>query len=109
MAPRKDPKFMLLAWSALVESSAGVDPLGLALRVGARLTSQLLFCITSITPRARYFSFLPWCISDYRSREAARKGARGLRRGIQIREHALVLGCVLHHEGETCAGGALTG
>lgn len=109
MAARKNPKPILLAWSALVESSAGVDPLGLALRVGAGLTSELLHCITSITPRARYFSFLPWCISDYRSREADQKGARGLRRAIQIREHALVLGCVLHHEGEACVGGALTG
>ena len=109
MVARKDPKPILLAWSTLVESSAGVDPLGLALRVGARLTSELLHCITSITPRARYFSFLPWCISDYRSREAAHKGARGLRRAIQVREHALVLGCVLHHDGEACVGGALTG
>jgi hypothetical protein len=109
MGARKDAKPILLVWSALVESSAGVDPLGLALRVGARLTSELLHCITSITPRARYFSFLPWCISDYRSREAGRKGARGLRRAIQIREHALVLGCVLHHEGVACDGGALTG
>lgn len=109
LAAQKKSQQVLLAWSALVDSSAGVDPLGLALRVGARLTSELLHCITSITPRARYFSFLPWCISDYRLHEAGRKGARGLRRAIEIREHALVLGCVLHHDGESCEGGALTG
>jgi hypothetical protein len=105
----KDAKPILLAWSALVESSAGNDPLGLALRVGARITSQLLHCVTSITPRARYFSFLPWCIQDYKTREAGTKRARGLRGGIEMREHALVLGCVLHHEGQACLGGALTG
>jgi hypothetical protein len=109
LAAQKKSQQVLLAWSALVDSSAGVDPLGLALRVGARLTSELLHCITSITPRARYFSFLPWCISDYRLHEANRKGGRGLRRAIEIREHALVLGCVLHHDGESCEGGALTG
>ena len=109
MAARKLHSPIILAWSAPIESTAGVDPLGLALRVGARLTSELLHCITSITPRARYFSFLAWCISDFRSREAGRKLSRGLRRGIQIREHALVLGCVLHHDGEACVGGGLTG
>jgi hypothetical protein len=46
----------------------GKDPLGLMGRVSNRLANQLLFCITSITPRARYYSFLPWCIEDYRQR-----------------------------------------
>ena len=109
MASRKTEKPILLAWSERVETSAGVDPLGLALRVGARITSQLLHCITSITPRARYFSFLPWCIQDYRLREAGTNNARSLRQAIEIREHALVLGCILHHEGHACEGGGLTG
>lgn len=85
------------------------DPLGTSLRGSTRIANRLLFCITSITPRARYFSFIPWSILDYQQREKEQSYAAGLRQGIKYREHALVLGCVAHHEGRSCPGGALVG
>src|SRR5262249_4918559 len=41
------------------------DPLGLNFRGLAQLSGKLLHCITSITPRARFFSFNPWCVLNY--------------------------------------------
>lgn len=69
----------------------------------------MLYCITSITPRGRYFSFIPWCIFDHQQREKGRPHALGLRDGIIIREQALTLACIAHHEGEPCSGGGLVG
>ncbi len=103
------PKPQLLRWSGYVPASEALDPLGLSLRGSARLASLLLFCITSITPRARYFSFIPWCISDYRANEKGKPHAFGLKEAIRIREKALTYGCIAHHNGKTCAGGALVG
>ena len=85
------------------------DPLGLGLRGSTRLATLLLFCITSITPRARYFSFIPWCVYDWQRREKGRGFALGLRDGIAIREKALALGCIAHHDGKACEGGGLVG
>src|SRR5262245_30754896 len=99
----------LLRWSAHVPCSDVQDPLGLSLRGSARLASRLLHCITSITPRARYFSFIPWCVYDFQKREKGKPHALGLRDAIVLRENALTLGCVTHHEGDTCSGGALVG
>src|SRR5437762_12158007 len=96
---------LLLAWTKMVPRLEGQDPLGVNLRVSARLSSQLLHCVTSITPRGRYFSFFPWCIRSIDSSEEADK----FRQAIRIRETALTLGSVLHHEGQTCVGGALVG
>ena len=89
--------------------SEGQDPLGLNLRVSARLSGQLLHCITSITPRARYFSFFPWCVSEFNRREKAENSTAILRDAIRLREKALTLGCVLHHDGQACDGGGLVG
>jgi len=50
----------LLNWNTELPSSGTGDPLGMTLRVGARLGAELLHCITSITPRARYYSFFLW-------------------------------------------------
>ena len=100
---------VLLAWSKLVPVSEGQDPLGLNLRVSARLSGQLLHCITSITPRARYFSFFPWCVAEFDRREKSGKANAILRDAIRLREKALTLGCVLHHNGEACDGGGLVG
>lgn len=85
------------------------DPLGLELRVSTRMAGQLLHCITTTTLRVRYYSFLPWCIHDYRSRVKDTSADRGLVDAIRQREKALALGCVTHHEGETCVGGAVVG
>lgn len=109
MAKQSQPRPILLRWSDYVPASDVQDPLGLGLRGSARLASRLLFCITSITPRARYFSFIPWCIFDYQKREKDKPYALGLRDAIVLREKALTLGCVAHHDGEKCNGGALVG
>jgi hypothetical protein len=45
----------LLRWNKELPSASAADPLGLNLRVSARLANELLHCITSITPRARYY------------------------------------------------------
>src|SRR4051812_25305800 len=112
MSNPSKPKLALLRWSELVASSDVEDPLGLSLRGSTRLGSRLLHCITSITPRARYFSFIPWCIHDYQSREAGKLDALAIRDAIILRENALALACIKHHEhdkGGTCRGGALVG
>jgi hypothetical protein len=59
MPAQNNQTTVLLAWSKLVLVSEGQDPPGLNLRVSARLSGQLLHCITSITLRAQYFSFFP--------------------------------------------------
>ncbi len=105
----KPPALRLLHWTELVRPKEGNDPLGLALRVGARLAGQLLYCITSITPRARYYSFLPWCVREYREKERGLDNDLGLLEAVRRREKALVLGCVLHHDGMPCEGGGLIG
>ncbi len=88
-----------------MSSSDVQDPLGLGLRGSTRMASQLLYCITVLTPRARYFSFVPWAVFDAQTREKA--GV--LRDKILRREQALTLGCVAQHGGKPCAGGRLVG
>src|SRR3954449_5468367 len=90
-------KTILLRWSAHVPCADVQDPLGLSLRGSARLASRLLHCITSITPRARYYSFIPWCFHDYQCREKGNPDALGVKDAIVLRENALTLGCVRHH------------
>jgi len=109
MAKKPQTSPILLRWSDYVPATDVQDPLGLGLRGSARLASQLLYCITSITPRARYFSFIPWCVFDHQQRERGRPHALGLRDGIIIREQAFTLACIAHHEGEPCSGGGLVG
>ncbi len=109
MAKHRPPVPTLLRWSKYTQVSEVQDPLGLSLRGSARLASRLLYCITSVTPRARYFSFLPWCILDFQKREKDQPHARGLREAIILREQAFTLGCLTHHDGEPCAGGRLVG
>ncbi len=99
----------LLRWSEHVPATDVQDPLGLSLRGSVRLASRLLYCITSITPRARYFSFIPWCVFDYQQREKGKPYALGVREAIILRERALTLGCTIHHEGQPCHGGSLVG
>jgi hypothetical protein len=109
MAKKTQTSPILLRWSDHVPASDVQDPLGLGLRGSTRLASRLLYCITSITPRARYFSFIPWCIFDHRQHEKGKPHALGLRDGIIIREQAFTLACIAHHEGEPCSGGGLVG
>jgi hypothetical protein len=109
MAKKTNPTPILLRWSQHVQLSEVQDPLGLGLRGSTRLASRLLHCITSITPRARYFSFIPWSVLDYQQREKPKSYGFGLRDSIILREKALTLACVAHHYGEACNGGALVG
>ncbi len=109
MAAKIDSTAVLLAWSEMVPATEGQDPLGLNLRVSARLSAQLLHCITSITPRARYFAFFPWCVADFDRREKTERVDADFREALRLREKALMLGCVLHHDGEACEGGGVVG
>jgi hypothetical protein len=99
----------LLRWTKMVPVAEGKDPLGLSGRVSNRLANQLLYCITSITPRARYFSFLPWCVADYRQHQKGTRRDDGLDGAIRLRERAFTLGCVASHNGQPCTGGSLVG
>jgi hypothetical protein len=98
----------LLQWTKELPSASAGDPLGLSLRVSARLANELLYCITSITPRARYYSFFPWAFQNYNEREHATRNDRGRVKGVLSRERAMVLGVVMHHGGP-CGGGGLGG
>lgn len=89
----------------MVSLSEGQDPLGLNLRVSARLASQLLHCITSITQRARYYSFVPWAISAAHGLDENTKLSNRLR----YIEKAFAASCILHHDGKACEGGGLVG
>ncbi len=100
---------VLLHWSEKTANPSEQDPLGLNLRVGARLGAQLLYCITSITPRARYYSFLTWCVADYLDRVKGTALDGGLRMALLLRERALTLGCAFDHGGQPCEGGGLIG
>jgi hypothetical protein len=100
---------LLLRWTKASGGDDSGDPLGLELRVLTRLQSQLLHCITSITPRARYFAFLPWCVAEYARRERGASWAEGLTKAVTYRERALALGCVALHGGESCNGGGVVG
>jgi hypothetical protein len=99
----------LLHWTKELPRASENDPLGLELRVSARLANELLYCITSITPRARYYAFFPWAMQDYNENERLTKGDRGRIQGVLARERAMVLGAVLHHNKKPCQGGSLGG
>ena len=99
----------LLRWNKKLPSASTQDPLGLNLRLSNRLATQLLYCITSITPRARYYAFFPWAFEDYARNEQGKRADRGRVGGVLARERALVLGAVLHHKGKACSGGSLGG
>src|SRR5690606_36561424 len=62
-----------------------------------------------ITPRARYYAFFPWAFQDYNDHERGKHGDRGRDKGVLVRERAMVLGAVLHHDGSPCEGGSLGG
>jgi hypothetical protein len=104
-----DSHTILLKWSDHIPISDVQDPLGLGLRGAARLASQLLYCITSITPRARYFSFIPWCIQSQRSSTGTAALKLSMRDAIVLRERALVLACLQRHDGRPCSGGGIVG
>ncbi|WP_426169689.1 hypothetical protein [Sandarakinorhabdus sp. DWP1-3-1] len=99
----------LLGWNTELPSSGTGDPLGMTLRVGARLGAELLHCITSITPRARYYSFFPWAFQRAQHRTEGESDFVQTMRLVLIDERAMTLGAVLHHKGHPCDGGGLQG
>jgi hypothetical protein len=99
----------LIQWTKELPRASEADPLGLELRASARISNELLYCITSITPRARYYAFFPWALHDYNTRERLTKTDRGRIKGVLSRERAMVLGAILHHDGAACENGALGG
>lgn len=103
MAESKDD--IILAWTKMVPASEGQDPLGLQLRVTARLGADLLHCITSITPRSRYYSLLLWIILYAQEKFPGQK----LRDAVKKIEKAFTTGCMLSHDGKACTGGGLIG
>jgi hypothetical protein len=109
MVKQRENSPILLRWSEHIPASDVQDPLGLGLRGSTRLASRLLYCITSVTPRARYFSFIPWCVFNYRQQEEGKPFALGLRDAIILREQVLTSACIVHHSGKPCGGGALVG
>lgn len=100
---------VLLNWNTELPSSGTGDPLGMTLRVGARLGAELLHCITSITPRARYYSFFPWAFQRAHDRTGGTANFDRAMRLVLIDERAMTLGAVLHHDGHPCEGGGLQG
>lgn len=109
MAKQHRATSTLIQWIKHVPTADVQDPLGTSLRGSTRLANRLLFCITSITPRARYFSFIPWCVLDFNRSERGKPYALGLRKAVFLREHALTLACIAHHDGQSCQGGSLVG
>lgn len=108
-AKKSQAEYSFLQWTKESPVESGQDPLGLNLRISARLGSDLLYCITSISPRARYYVFYPWAIGHYLQYEKNSPADRGLRHGLLHRERALTLGSVLFHDGKACEGGSLGG
>ena len=94
----------LLRWTEELPSDSAQDPLGLKLRLSARLAAELMHCITSITPRARYFAFFPWAVGQYLAHEKDTAGDRGRDLAVVHRERALALGSLLHHGYQPCLG-----
>jgi hypothetical protein len=109
LSKKLQTNFLGVHWIKQRPFSDVTDPLGMNLRVGARLGAQLLYCITSVTQRARYYSFLPWCMMRYRDSQRGAPGAPGMVEAVFHREKALAIGCVAHHEGETCVRGGVVG
>jgi len=99
----------LLNWNTELPSSGTGDPLGMTLRVGARLGAELLHCITSITPRARYYSFFLWAFKRAHEHTGGTANFDQAMHLVLIDERAMTLGAVLHHEGRPCDGGSLQG
>ncbi len=106
--PGNDDRY-LLYWNAELPTSGVADPLGLTLRVGARLSDELSYCITSITPRARYYSFFPWAFKRAWDALGQNTELPQVMSHVLSDERAMALGAVLHHGGQPCEGGALQG
>jgi hypothetical protein len=95
----KDNQIRLAEWTEKVTSTTSRDPLGLANRVSQRLVQQLLFGITAIGNRARYYSYSLWAVYDVMRREKP-LSHKQLAEGIYWRDGAFVAACLIHHKAE---------
>lgn len=87
-----------------VVEGEGRDPLGLA-RVSNSITDALLPGITTLTNRARYYSFFTWAV-----REALRESGGVSPRFVESftrRDDAFLLACIAHHEPEDLPTGVV--
>ena len=73
------------------------------------MAGQLLHCITTITPRARYYSFLPWCVREYTTKVKGTDYDKGLNAWIRNYEKVLALGCIAANNGDRPTGGGVVG
>jgi hypothetical protein len=100
MSPESKNNVIRLAqWTEKVNCTTSRDPLGLANRVSQRLVHQLLFGITAIGNRARYYSYSLWAIHDVMKREKP-LSHKDLVDGIYWRDSAFVAACLIHHKNE---------
>lgn len=97
MTKIKDNPIKIAQWTEKIDFATSRDPLGLANRVSQRLVHQLLFGITAIGNRARYYSYSLWSIHDVMSREKP-VDYRELADGIYWRDSAFMAACLLHHK-----------
>ena len=97
MGKSNDTSIKLAQWTEKVNYTTSRDPLGLANRVSQRLVQQLLFGITAIGNRARYYSYSLWAINDVMKRETPLSHSE-LVDGIYWRDSAFVAACLMHHK-----------
>jgi hypothetical protein len=84
-------------WSKPVKiSDRAMDPLGMN-RVSDRITNEMLAGITTMTSRARYFSFYTWAIYDISQRTDVAKYGQ-FERAFYDRERAFMMACIAHQE-----------
>ncbi len=95
----EDDSIKLAQWTEKVDCTTSRDPLGLANRVSQRLVHQLLFGITAIGNRARYYSYSLWAIHDVMKREKP-LSHKDLVDAVYWRDSAFVAACLIHHKDE---------
>jgi len=84
-------------WNKPVEESdRALDPLGMN-RVTDRLLNDLLMGITTLTPRARYYSFYTWAVYNI-GRHGVAKTFSQFRSEFYDLERIFMLACVAHQQ-----------
>jgi len=77
-------------------SDRAMDPLGMN-RVSDRLTNEMLMGITSMTTRARYYSFYVWNVYNIGKKVDVTRYEQ-FRRAFYDRERAFMMACIAHQE-----------
>jgi len=79
--------------------SRALDPLGMD-RVSDRITNELLMGITSMTQRARYYSFYTWAVYNVNKSSKISKFGE-FAKAFYDRERAFMMACIAHKETST--------